>query len=359
MMDWHFYRPELASRILGDLFDRGIARQAYFGRRRIGKTEFLTKDLLPAAKEKGVHALYCSFWELPEQPQLALIKALTQSLPQKPGLFQRFSFSAGLTGITAALTPSAVGKIPNIPTADLIEVSNAFGDWVSRLKGQAGLIILDEIQHLATNDAFNAFSSQLRTLLDQAGNNIRVIFTGSSQTDLRRLFQDPRAAFYSFSQVSDFPVFGEDFVNHVCQCFQKVTGLTLKAEAVSRVLEESAGNAQLTIGLVQNLALVKSTELQKVWEEYKDEQVQPNGDLWLLWEKQHKLDKLVYRQFLSGNALFGETALAAYKKAGYSRGSAQQAIARLETSGLLVKVNRGEYQSGLPLLESWLRGSGG
>lgn len=356
MIDWHFPRPALAAHILGDLYDRGVGRQAFFGRRRIGKTEFLNRDLLPAALDKGVHAVYCSMWEIAPQPHLALIHALQRGTTEKPGVLKRVALSGGLGGLSLSLQPGADPRPQTITAADLIHVSDAFNDWLEHLNGQSALLILDEIQHLATDIAFAAFAAQLRTLLDQNAAQLRVIFTGSSQSDLRRLFQDPRAAFYNFTQVSDFPVLGDDFVQHLCAIYQRITRQQLHAAHVRLILDETAGNALITAGLVQQLTLTLSSDVLGTWQAYKAEMTAPDGYLWTLWTGLAASDKLVYRLSRAGKPLFGEEALEAYRQAGFSRGTAQQAVARLEAKGLLIKSGRGQYEAGLPLLDDWLQG---
>lgn len=353
-IDWHFARPQLAERLLGDLFDRGVRRQAFFGRRRIGKTEFLNRDLLPAAHDKGVQAIYCSMWEVAPQPHLALVHALRRASADSPGLWQRLSVSGGLTGVNLSLAPAAEARAVPVTASDLIQVSEAFADWQQRLRGGPGLLVLDEIQQLATDAAFSPFASQLRTLLDQAGEQVRVIFTGSSQADLRRLFQDPRAAFYNFTQVSDFPVLGDDFVQHLCQTCERITRLRLDEAAVRQVLDETAGNALITAGLVQQLTLTLSDDVLGAWQAFKAEMTAPDGYLWSLWNGLPPSDKLVYRLSRQGLPLFGEQALEQYRQAGFSRGTAQQALARLEARGLLIRTGRGQFDAGLPLLDQWL-----
>jgi hypothetical protein len=50
---WHYPRPKLAEKYL-KVFDIGlIAAQGLFAKRRMGKSEFLEKDLLPAARGHG------------------------------------------------------------------------------------------------------------------------------------------------------------------------------------------------------------------------------------------------------------------------------------------------------------------
>jgi hypothetical protein len=55
---WHFPRPELAQSYLRG-FDLGLtSARGLFARRRMGKSEFLKHDLLPAAMHDGYLAAY-------------------------------------------------------------------------------------------------------------------------------------------------------------------------------------------------------------------------------------------------------------------------------------------------------------
>ena len=62
--NWHYARPELAKKYL-DLFEIGLtSARGLFARRRMGKTEFLKKDFIPAAEKKGYVVVYTNLWEL-------------------------------------------------------------------------------------------------------------------------------------------------------------------------------------------------------------------------------------------------------------------------------------------------------
>ena len=50
---WHYPRPKLAAKYL-QTFDLGLtSARALFAKRRMGKSEFLEQDLIPAARELG------------------------------------------------------------------------------------------------------------------------------------------------------------------------------------------------------------------------------------------------------------------------------------------------------------------
>jgi hypothetical protein len=56
--DWHYARPLLAKKYL-DLFEiRLTSARGLFSRRRMGKTEFLKKDFIPAAEKTGYIVVY-------------------------------------------------------------------------------------------------------------------------------------------------------------------------------------------------------------------------------------------------------------------------------------------------------------
>ena len=55
------------------MFDIGLtSAKCLFARRRMGKTEFLKQDLIPAAKEAGYTVVYSNLWELEIDPATAL-----------------------------------------------------------------------------------------------------------------------------------------------------------------------------------------------------------------------------------------------------------------------------------------------
>src|ERR1700738_3211124 len=75
---WHFARPELAQKYL-QTFEIGlISAQALFAPRRMGKSEFLEQDLIPAAQKSGLLTAYLNLWDA-EHPRGALIGALARA----------------------------------------------------------------------------------------------------------------------------------------------------------------------------------------------------------------------------------------------------------------------------------------
>jgi len=74
---WHFARPELAEHYL-EALDLGlISATALHAKRRMGKTEFLTQDLSPAAYKRGYAIGYCNLWQEDQNPAQAIRSFLT------------------------------------------------------------------------------------------------------------------------------------------------------------------------------------------------------------------------------------------------------------------------------------------
>ncbi len=358
MIDWHYPRPELAQAHLAQLFDQGLSRLAFFGRRRIGKTEYLKRDLIPAAAEKGViNTFYCSFWENKDQPHLALIRALQDALPQQQA---RVKAKAGLNfGVVdfSAEVERAERPRPALPN-ELTLATVSFQQWVKHLDGRPGLIILDEIQHLATSTAFATFAASLRTMLDMAPTNVAVIFTGSSLADLQRLFNDQRAPFFNFATVVDFPLLERPFVDHLARINQKITGLEIKADLLWDLFDRSGRNAQVITGLVSQMVLRKSDDIAGTWEDIEIELTGEGGWCEKAWADLLLSDQAVYLLLLEGQDLFSESSLALYDRLGFSRGSAQQAIKRLINRSLITRNGHGRYEIIVPILNEWLKQTG-
>ncbi len=73
---FHFPRHELAEAIIKSLETGLASSKTLFAPRRMGKTEFILKDLIPAAKQNGYKAIYCNFWENKETPALSMLRAI-------------------------------------------------------------------------------------------------------------------------------------------------------------------------------------------------------------------------------------------------------------------------------------------
>lgn len=356
MIDWHYPRPALARTQLGHLFDRGIDRLAFFGRRGIGKTEFMREDLIPTATQRGIRSLYCSFWENKDRPHLAYIRALQNAMSSgaiKPKF--KVNISAGID--LSAEIERAERPRPALPS-DISMAAGLFSEWCDHLAGKPGLVILDEVQHLATSSQFDPFAASLRTMLDMAPRQIKVIFTGSSLSDLQQLFQDNKAPFFNFATVQDFPALDRSFVEHLLAVHRQITGLHVSTEELSGLFDRVGHNAQLLTGLVQQMVLHQTTDWQCLWESIERERLGQHGWCEKQWAELSLSDQAVYLRLLEGKDPYAEESLKLYAELGFSRGTAQQAQKRLINRSLIHKTGHGVYERSILMLDEWIQAKG-
>jgi Cdc6-like AAA superfamily ATPase len=77
---------------------------------------------------------------------------------------------------------------------------------ISKQSKRPVILMIDEIQHLATASEFWPIASALRTVLDRMNGEVKSIFTGSSKSHMQFLTKNKESQFYNFSSEVDFPL---------------------------------------------------------------------------------------------------------------------------------------------------------
>ncbi len=230
---WHFPRPGLAQAYL-DGFDLGLASaRGLFARRRMGKSEFLKHDLLPAAQRAGYLAAYTNLWDDTAHPGQALASAILLAT-QPTGLAK---FWAGLN--TPVRTLKGGGKLPLGIEAtlelDLAQKEKAAVPAIQAALQQADkaskrlLLVIDEAQVLAAPE-HRAVAHSLRAGLDIRKARIKVLFAGSSEAALREMFSRAAAPFYNWAPLEPFPLLGREFVEAMVRQLATVARHPLKLD---------------------------------------------------------------------------------------------------------------------------------
>jgi uncharacterized protein len=354
-INWHFARPALARYYFDLLFGSGVRRLALFGRRRIGKTEFLLQDLIPYAQQQATSTVYCSLWENKDRPQISITQALEQASTTKAGAVQKLRLQLGLPDIAQAEIEVERAQHPrSASTQELAQLTTAWRAWLAQLKSKPALLVFDEIQHLASSARFATLAATLRTLLDIAPPNVRVVFTGSSHADLQRLFTNNKAAFYQFADVLPFEPMSHDFVQHLEQIFKRITSMELASGDLGKLFEFTGRNAHLITGLTQRLVIYKTTNVKGMWQDIAENLTGSEGWCEQQWSSLNASDKIVYKQLLAEQEPFSESALRVYAQEGFSRATAQKALLRLENKGLISRLGHGQYLREIPLLDQWV-----
>jgi len=213
---WHYPRPELAAKYL-QIFDVGLtSARALFAKRRMGKSEFLEQDLMPAAREAGYLTVYLNLWDARSQPAPAFLAALSRAL--KPTGFTKLAKNLKRPLKSIKASAKVAGMAEGSLEAELggTEVAAATPRLTELIRGfdkpnRKMLLVLDEAQVLAES-AHADLAHSLRASLDGRKQNIKVIFAGSSEATLRRMFGRSTEPFYNWAPLEPFDLLGEEFV---------------------------------------------------------------------------------------------------------------------------------------------------
>lgn len=234
---WHYSRPELAEKYL-QAFDLGLtAARGLFARRRMGKTEFLKQDLIPAAAQHGYATAYANLWDLREDPARPLLAALCEAIEPKglakllDGLMRpprKLKASARLSGVAEGGVEAEFQAPAQARGTLLLEAMRAYDR-----KPTALLLVIDEAQVLASRSNAD-FAHALRAALDIRKDGIKVIFAGSSEATLRRMFGRASEPFYNWAPLEPFELLGDDFVRAMVD---KVAALSTRPLALDDALQ--------------------------------------------------------------------------------------------------------------------------
>ncbi|NVK40500.1 MAG: hypothetical protein HWE39_04590 [Oceanospirillaceae bacterium] len=261
-IDWHYPRRELAERYLQGVTLGMMNRMALLGVRRVGKTEFLLRDLCPLALEQGYLPVYANLWASPEHPHETIIEALKLALA---GLKDKKRIKSVLASEVKKLEVgnSLIGKmgfefnnpLPVIAPGVLTHVGQLLTQLVETPKCKP-LLVIDEIQHLAESPAFQPLQGALRTAFDLHGSKLPVVYAGSSRSGIQAMFADDKMPFYNSAFMVEFPAMGEELVRHCCEILRTRFELHYDVREITDVFVQRFDNSPFWLSkLIQYLVM--------------------------------------------------------------------------------------------------------
>ena len=298
---WHFPREPLAQQYLA-FFETGVSNaMILFQQRRYGKTEFCLYDLAPAAEVRGYTVVYASFWQARLAPTAILLHALEKALEKKTLALRlrqflttpvtKLKISGELIGAKANAEIDLATVSPKENAELLLYLLDLIQRVAKRAKGRL-LLILDEVQELAESAANDALVAALRTILDTQRRNVKVVFTGSSQVGLTRMFSSAQAPFFHFGTRIDLPPLGDAFVQHCAQAYQGVTHKSLPLAALTRAFHDLHGNPYYFRKLVELLLAQPAQSLKRAMENLLQRIAEEQG-FPRIWESLQTIDRAV------------------------------------------------------------------
>lgn len=227
---WHFARADLATDYLTALGTGLLVSTTIFAPRRTGKTVFLREDLTPAAEKRGYIVAYADLWQTKRNPGVSLIRGLEEALEPKTYAQKTMqSLRRPVKSIKgeAKLGDAGVGLEVDLedPKAASTEMALRIEELVSQLVAKRPLLLLiDEAQELARTKEAELIATALRTAITKHRDSMRVVFTGSSRSQLAHVFSNTDAPLYSVgATVREFPLLDRGFVEFVAKKFEAAT----------------------------------------------------------------------------------------------------------------------------------------
>lgn len=295
---WHYPRQALAKQVLG-MFESGLSSAlVFFAARRMGKTEFLLKDMRPLANKQGWHVLYFSFLDVGSNAKESFTLALIEFAIEMGGIkWEKFQkrikkVEGGIAGIHAGLE----FRDPQQTKFTLKEIITDLAKQNHKI-----LLLLDEVQILSIDAKNKDFIAALRTVLDIHKDVIKVIFTGSSQVGLRRMFSRADAPFFHFGQNLPFPELQQDFIEHLVNIFNKATQRKLDSEKLWRVFLEMDRVPQLIRSLVEQLILYPDLTMHQAKNQLLQD-LATDREYVMIWENSSILERLLLRAIVMGES---------------------------------------------------------
>ena len=214
-IDSLFPRLGLAATYLQRLTDRPDRALSLFGPRQIGKTTFLTGDLVHSAQAAHVLPVYVDLMAA-RHPLDAINGALQDQLfgLKSRKLRQRVK---SVSALGVGLSMDAPPELPASADAGQ-QLQHLFADLLRQPGAGGVLLMLDEVQEVARAGAEGEQAMRaVRALFNQhkLSAKLLLLMTGSSQDGLTRLFASPSQASFGLADREDFPPLGLDYVRFV------------------------------------------------------------------------------------------------------------------------------------------------
>lgn len=343
----YYPRPDLVEKV-GTVLGSGLTDAVtMFAARRMGKTEFVQRDLAPAAQAWGWHYCYVDLWRRRDDPEHGLIEALEEHVQaqgwtarlRKPDTLKAKAGSPG-SGVEAEWKGKGQEQelLTRLRTAMKALVGK--GDRVV-------LLVIDEFQTLAAGKhedyvaAFRAAMLELRP-------SLKLFFTGSSRDALNSMFRRRKAPLLDSAISLPLPLLDEDFARDRAEVYRRMSNRDTDPKALAAVFERVGHVPKYLNLIVLHMVVAASQDPWVGFERWREQEGEVR--LGAQWKALKPLDKvLVEHLALGGSDLFSKGFAA---KANETLGQSsvtppkvQTAVRRLINEDILAPTGEpGEYE---------------
>lgn len=348
---WHYERTELTSRIVRSIELELVQSLTLFAPRRIGKTEFLEFDLKPALETADYKVLYFSFFAEDDN----MVKQFTNFLYKniKKSVFEKLSIKEiDLSWCKINLTKN------NSDDYSILDLLSLLAIQAQKEGNKKLVLLLDEIQELQYTASGNKFIAGLRTALDLNKNQINVIFTGSSQDGLRRMFSDKRAPFFHFGMNIEMQKFGKEFTDFLSDRLHERSKSPINKDKLFDIFCKLDRITEYIRHIINQLALEPELSLDDVYNNYIAELYNVEK-IEVVWNNLSQHEQGIYLWLKANKNTFYTNEFRAFlakecKIAKITNGQIQYALAKLLKSQHIAQDEAGKYQLNNQFLTKWL-----
>ena len=360
---WHFPRPDLAQAYLQG-FDLGLSSaRGLFARRRMGKSEFLKHDLLPAALRAGYLAAYTNLWDDTDHPGQALASAiLLATQPKGLGKFWE-DLNTPIRKLKGG------GKLPlgieGSLELDLAEKEKAAVPAIQAAlqaadkAGKRLLLVIDEAQVLAAPE-HKVVAHSLRAGLDIRKPGIKVLFAGSSEAALREMFSRAAAPFYNWAPVEPFPLLGGEFVDAMVKQLAKVAKFPMRMDDALKAFAALKETPEFFRWYIERYLMFQQQGPDQALR-YTQARVHDDASYAKVWKELTRADRAVLLLAARGvQDLYGSQALRQLREMldspGVTASAPRTSIRRLTGARLqlMARVDHGAYRFEDPEFQTWV-----
>jgi len=365
MTNWNFSRLALAEKYL-DIFSTGLfSNLAIIEARRKGKTFFLLQDLAPLSLKRKYIPIYANLWQNTNAPHEGLILAFQEalkSLSKKSAIGRLLNSEIKKTTISNELLGKMEIEFAESPTKASSQELMLLEQLLNELTIKAGkktiLLLVDEVQHLATSAVFEPLTYALRTMLDKRQGAVKAIFTGSSRHYMDLLFNESQAPFYHFVERVPFPDLGSEFIHFLVNKMDKEFGVSVDFKKLSNAFDKFDKSPYWMIKFVGYLLSYGTNFNESL--DYILQLIEKVEGFDKLAKQLKPIDKLVYIAITNKENIFSKVFLSRVEKETEVKGipaNVQRSLKRLSSKQLISLINKGEYHIEKPGFKQYLENS--
>lgn len=345
----YFPRPDLVDVIKRIYFSGLTDAVTMFAARRMGKTEFVKRDLMPAAEAWGWDCHYVDLWIRRDEPELALVEALEEQarqLQRATGLLRRPN------RVKARADASVLGIEAEWTSAAAVVDSNLFARMRVALKALVGkgdravLLVIDEFQTLA-DGKYDDFVAALRATMLELRPSLKLFFTGSSRAALNSMFRSRRAPLFESAMPVPLPILDRAFSEDRAAVYTQMSSRQTDADVLDAVFEQVGRIPKYLNSILIHMVASLSSDPWAGYESWL--QSEGRDRLSDLWASLKPIDRHILAHLaMGGAALFSAQFIARAEEAtqtALTPAKVQTAVKRLVRADVLAPTGvEGEYE---------------